>query len=52
MYLIFSPNHKSDNSPKRKRDVSGFDPAAEFPNNTNIRPKGSIDSDMNSIESM
>lgn len=33
MYF-FRNNPKSDSSPKKKRDLSNFDPLAEFPNST------------------
>lgn len=38
MYFIRN-NQKSDSSPKKKRDVSNYDPLAEFPNSTNPKTK-------------
>lgn len=49
MYL-FRNTHKSDSSPKRKREVS-YDAAAEFPNSTFPKGQMFIDPDKN-IESM
>jgi len=53
LYIIYfsSNNQKSDSSPKKKRDVSNYDPSAEFPNSTNPKSNDSFDQE-NILESM
>lgn len=48
--MFLSNNPKSDNLPKKKRDVSNFDPQ-EFPNSTISRINLLSDADKN-LESM
>ncbi|XP_050440178.1 insulin-like receptor [Adelges cooleyi] len=48
--FVKNPHRKNENSQKTKRDVSNYDIAVEFPNNTIIASKVLTDSDKNDAE--